>query len=197
MYKVISCICFAIFSLGHIQAQYHHGGHGQHHQGDSTHRSFNPPKIEKGPNKGKMISKDGLKVEMVPPSNTKGDVVTYYVYDSLNKIVDAKTFAGTVKYIFGGPNEYLEAKLIPTGATNQYAATLEGWQEYKKAVVTLKANEKVSTFTFVNFVPSQTNNGSQGGHHGGGHGGHGGHHGGGGGGGGNFGGGGMGMGGNQ
>jgi hypothetical protein len=161
---------------GDHQGQGHHGGH---HRGDTTGRSGHvPPKMEKGPHKGKMMTKDGLKMEMVPPSNEKGNDVSYFLYDSLNKTVEAKSYTGTVKYVFGGPNEYLETKLSPSGASNQYVATLEGWQEYKKAIVTLKVGDKTYTFFFPGAVPPSQSSAGGGGHHGG-HGGHGGHHGGG------------------
>lgn len=135
--------------------------------------------MEKGPHKGNMISKNGIKLEMVSPSGDKGNDVSYYLYDSLNKTVDAKLYTGSVKYVFGNASEYLEPKLIFSNG-NKYIATLEGWQEYKKAIVTLKSVDKTYTFYFSNpnnMSQAQQGQGS-GGHHGG-HG-HGGHHGGGG-----------------
>lgn len=125
-----------------------------------------------------MLSINGLKVEMVPPSGDKGNDVVYFLYDSLNKAVEATLYSGTVKYVFGGPNEYLETKLNPL-THNKYIATLEGWQEYKRAIVTLKADGKTYTFPFVNSTSFQQNQACQGNsrHHG--HGGHGGSYGGG------------------
>lgn len=162
-------LCLALFTCFGLSAQPQ-----RRWNGDTTHT--NRPKMEKGPHKGTMFAKEGIKVEMVPPSNDKGDVVIYYVYDSLNRTLDTKLFGGTVKYVFGTAAEYLEARLIASSG-NKYTATLEGWQEYKKAIVTLKTLDKTYTFFFLNpNNMSQAQQGS-GGHHGG-HG-HGGHHGGG------------------
>lgn len=160
-------LLLSLFSQAQQQHRWHDDSTGQH--------NGTRPQMEKGPHKGPTFSKEGVKVEMVLPSNNKGDIVSYYVYDSLNKAVDTKLFSGTVKYVFGTSAEYLEARLIAS-AGNKYTTTLEGWQEYKKAIVTLKTVDKTYTLSFFN--PNNTNQAQQGsgGHHGG-HG-HGGRHGG-------------------
>ena len=176
MRTLIYLLFFVLAGFTKVYSQYTH-----HHQKSDS--SANPgehhlQKTEKGPNHGKIVLSNGVKVEMVTPSGKKKTEVMYYVYDSLSKPVDAKLYTGSVKYIFGNANQYLQVKLVPSGESNQYIATLEGWNEYKKAVVVLKANDKTYTFSFYNdVVPTQnqagnsTGNGNQGGHHHGGHGG--------------------------
>ena len=134
---------------------------------DTTKRTFTRQETEKGPNKGKMVTGNGLKLEMVTPS--KGDDVSYFLYDSINRLVDAKLYKGTVKYIFGGANEFLEANLNSTAVINKLIARLEGWGEYKRAVAVLKSGNKVYTFYFFNTdtMPSGQGNGQGNqGHHG-------------------------------
>jgi hypothetical protein len=118
-------------------------------------------KPEKGPNKGKMMRSGELKVEMVTPGNLKKPEVMYYVYDSLNHMLDAKLFTGTVKYVFGGPNQYLQVKLLPvtSGKNNQYVATLEDWKDYKMAIVTMKGNGQAYNFVFLNTLPVRDQSG--------------------------------------
>jgi hypothetical protein len=177
--KVLNCFLLFIFTC--LTSGYAQYNNGTHHSTDSSgHKGEHPHlKTEKGPNHGRMIQNKGVKVEMVTPSNVKKFEVSYYVFDSLTNPLDAKAYTGTVKYIFGGANQYLQVKLVPSGKTNQYVATLEGWNEYKKAIVTLKANDQVYTFTYHNYVAptdqSQTTNlGGQQHHRGGGGGGGGG-----------------------
>jgi hypothetical protein len=148
------------------------------HKDSSMHHNTFHPKAEKGPNHGKIFANNGLKVEMVPPSNLKKHEVSYYVYDTLTNPVEAKNYKGSVKYVFGGANQYIEVPLIPTGKNNQYVAALEDWNEYKKAIVTLKANGQIYSVTFYNNVhppatPQSKKVGGGNGHQGGGH--HGGH----------------------
>ena len=165
--KTIFAGLFLLLSLFSLQAQYQH-----HWKDDSTH-SGNRPKMEKGAHKGPMFMQQGIKIEMVTPSSDKGNDVAYYVYDSLNRTLDTKLFSGTVKYVFGNSAEYLETKLI-SGTGNKYTATLEGWQEYKRAIVTLKSLDKTYTFSFAKPTNgSQTVQGHGGGHHHGGGQGHG------------------------
>jgi hypothetical protein len=178
--KVLNCLLLFIFTcITSGYAQYN-GTH--HHPTDSSdHKEEHPhQKTEKGPNHGKMVQNKEVKVEMVTPSNVKKFEVSYYVFDSLTNPLDAKLYTGTVKYIFGGANQYLQVKLVPSGNVNQYVASLEGWNEYKKAIVTLKANGQVYTFTYHNYVAptidhsQTTNQGGQQHHRGGGGGGMGG-----------------------
>jgi hypothetical protein len=135
-------------SISYAFAQHPHGHSGMH-KDSSMHPH---PKYEKGPHHGKMFTNNDLKVEMVPPSNVKKHEVSYYVFDTLTNPLDAKNYKGSVKYVFGGPNQYIEVPLVPTGKENQYVAALEDWNEYKKAIVTLKANGKIYTVTFYNTV---------------------------------------------
>jgi hypothetical protein len=157
-------------------AQYPNTNTSETHKDSSMHHGGAHPKVEKGPNHGKIFSNNGLKIEMVTPANTKKHEVSYFVFDTLSNPVEAKNYKGSVKYVFGGPNQYIEVPLVPTGKNNQYVTTLEDWDEYKKTIVTLKANGQIYTVTFYNNVhtPAQTKGkpAGSGGHHGvGGHGG--------------------------
>ena len=189
MKSIITAICITWISVVTVNAQ--GGGHGEgHHGGHHRRDSSSAPRhrIEKGPKGGKMVTHNGIKLEMDVPSGKKNDV-SYYLYDSLTKPLSVQPYTGTVKYVFGGPYEYLETKLKLSGRENQFVATMEGWQEYKRAIATLKLPSGQSfLFVFPNeeHAPQSAQN-AEGQHHGG----H--HHGGGGGMGGGSGGGGMGM----
>jgi hypothetical protein len=180
---------FIFIGITSITAQYN-GNPG--HQRDSSHHKEFAQKPVKGPNHGRMLRSNTVKLEMVTPTNTKKTEVSYFVFDSLDNPLDAKNYTGIVKYIFGDPNQYIEVYLVPKGKNNQYMATLEDWNEYKKAIVTLKANGQTYRYVFFNAISTQTAQSPSGN---GQHGHHGGHYGGGGGGnvggGNNFGGGGM------
>lgn len=112
------------------------------------------PKPQKGPNKGKMFSSNGLKIEMLTPSNTKKPEVSFFVYDSLSVPIEASQYSGTVKYIFGNINQYLEVKLVPKGKPNQSVTTLEDWNECKQIMVMVKTKDgKTGKVNFVNEPP--------------------------------------------
>jgi hypothetical protein len=112
------------------------------------------PKPEKGPNKGRMFSNNGLKIEMNTPSNTKKPEVSYFVYDSLSTPIEATQYTGTVKYVFGNINQYLEVKLVPKGKPNQSVTTLEAWNECKQIIVTIKTKDgRSGKVSFVNEPP--------------------------------------------
>ncbi len=174
--KVLNCLLLSLFTcITSGYAQYNNNDNSHHqHQDSSANLGEHPhQKTEKGPNHGKIVLNNGLTLEIVTPSNVKKFEVSYFIFDSLSNPLDAKLYTGTVKYIFGGANQYLQVKLVPSGKPNQYLATLEGWNEYKKAVVTLKANNQTYSFSFFNSVTpvdhsQTTNQGGQQHHRGGG-----------------------------
>ena len=131
----------------------HHGGYPKDTSGRPGGELEQKP--ERGPNRGKMMRNGIMKVEMVTPTNIKKPEVFYYLYDSTNQAIDSKLYTGTVKYVFGGPNQYLQVKLVPavSGKNNQYSATLEDWKDYKQAIVTMKGNGREYQFVFANTLP--------------------------------------------
>ncbi|HVD99750.1 MAG TPA: hypothetical protein VNB90_16190 [Cytophagaceae bacterium] len=148
--RIFSLLIILLFSCVHLyaQKQQQKAFASHYHQGDTSQLL---PKPEKGPNHGRMFKDKEMKIEMLTPSSQKKPEVSYFIFDTLNNPLEAKNFSGTVKYVFGGPNQYLEANLMPSGLANQYIARLEDWNEYKKAVVTLKQNGKVvCSVTFYN-----------------------------------------------
>ena len=167
---------FLLLALTCVTASYSQHYVHEHRPDSSKHVPHQKP--EKGPNHGKMLKHNGVNLEMVTPSNTKKHEVSYFLYDTLSNPIDAKTYTGTVKYVFGGPNQYIEVYLVPTGKSNQYVATLEDWNDFKRAIITLKADGKIfSTYTFFNTIPVQSkqapgvgggHTGQHGSHHGGG-----------------------------
>ena len=167
MFKKIAILSlFAFVGIVKASAQEKHH-HGDWHTDSTQKGAFGRPQFEDGPHKGKMGYSNGIKLEMVIPSNSKKVDVSYFLYDTLNKATDAKAYTGTVKYVFGGANEFLETKLAFGKESNQYVATMEGWQEYKRAIVTIKSGEKTCVFYFPNLIKPHPK-GMQGGHHGGG-----------------------------
>lgn len=142
----------------------HYGGNRVHNKGGDTSQVLQKP--EKGPNHGRMLMHNGIKVEIVTPSNAKKPEVNYFVFDSLNNPVNAKQFTGTVKYVFGSANQYLEANMIPSGKPNQYFTSLEDWRDCKHMIVTLKENGKMrATMMFMNIDAPPPKTTDSGDHH--------------------------------
>jgi hypothetical protein len=154
MKKIISLLSFFICSFVYVYAQ--PPGHADRYGFSPEDSTRNLPKPQKGLNKGRMFADNGLNIEMTTPGNIKKPEVSYFVYDSLKNPLDAKQYTGTVKYVFGNANQYIEVKLIPSGKNNQYIATLEAWHEYKQAIVTLKKDEHTSSVTFFNTTPPKS-----------------------------------------
>ncbi len=112
------------------------------------------PKTVKGPNHGKMIRQNGVQIEMLTPANTKKPGISYFLFDTLGLPVAAGLYTGTVKFVFGGPNQYIEVPLLPGGKSNQYSSSLEDWKECKEMIITLKASGKIAaSVAFLNTVP--------------------------------------------
>jgi len=135
-----------------IYAQQPTQHHSSHHPDSTEHHHHRPGK---GPNNGRITHDKDIKVEMLTPFNIKKLDVSYFIFDTLEKPLEAKNYKGTVRYIFGKATQYIDVHLVAKGKPNQFVSTLEDWHDYRQAIVTLKRDTMTYRISFYNPNPVQ------------------------------------------